>query len=94
MLEEIVTLSSSIVHKDHMKLDYIPLSARKQQSRFREAQLLPTGLLREEVRTLVLSREVLRRQSTEHVYKQPLPHVKAVILVQEYGEDTSEENLV
>ena len=62
------------------------MSARKQQSRFREAQLLPTGLLREEVGTLMLSREVLRRQSTEHVYKQPLPHVEAVTLVQEYGE--------
>ena len=71
-----------------------PLTARKQQSRFREAQLLPTGLLREEVGTLMLSREVLRRQSTEHVYKQPLPHVEAVTLVQEYGEDTLEENLV
>ena len=81
------------------------MSARKQQSRFREAQLLPTGLLREEVGTLMLSREVLRRQTLIHVentnnlsfmlkYKQPLLHVEAVILVQEYSEDTSEENLV
>ena len=43
------------------------MSARKQQSRFREAQLLPTGLLREEVGTLMLSREVLRRQTLIHV---------------------------
>ena len=55
MLEEIVTHSSLIVHKDHTKLDYIPLSARKQQSRFRETQMLPTGLLREE--ELILLRE-------------------------------------
>ena len=27
VLEEIVTFSSLIVHKDHTKLDYIPLSA-------------------------------------------------------------------
>ena len=46
VLEEIVTFSSLIIHKDHTKLDYIPLSARKQQSRFREARkTLPTGLL-------------------------------------------------
>ena len=57
MLEEIVTLSSLIVHKDHTKLDYIPLSARKQQSRFRETQMLPTGLLREEVRILLREEE-------------------------------------
>ena len=37
MLEEIVTLSSLIVHKDHTKLDYIPLSAQKQHSPFRVA---------------------------------------------------------
>ena len=58
MLEEIVTLSSLIVHKDHMKLDYIPLSARKQQSRFRETQMLPTGLLREEERILLREEEL------------------------------------
>ena len=50
VLEEIFTFSSLIVHKDHTKLDYIPLSARKQQSRFRETPMLPTGLLREEER--------------------------------------------
>ena len=53
MLKKIVTLSSLIVHKDQPKLDYIPLSARKQQSRFRETQMLPTGLLREEARILL-----------------------------------------
>ena len=57
MLEEIVTLTSLIVHKDHTKLDYIPLSARKQQSRFRETQMLPTGLLREEGRILLREEE-------------------------------------
>ena len=56
MLEEIVTLSSLIVHKDHTKLDYIPLSARKQQSRFRETHMLQTGLLRVEVRILIGSK--------------------------------------
>jgi len=57
VIKEIVTFSSLIVHKDHTKLDYIPLSrghfhihssplsAQMQQSRFREAELL-TGLLR------------------------------------------------
>ena len=44
---------SLIVHKDHTKLDYIPLSARKQQSWFRETQMLLTGLLREEARILL-----------------------------------------
>ena len=53
MLEEIVTLSSLIVHRYHTKLDYIPLSARKQQSWFRETQMLPTGLLQEEARILL-----------------------------------------
>jgi len=57
VLEEIVTLSSLIVHKDHTKLDYIPLSARKQQSRFRETPMLPTGLLREEERILLREEE-------------------------------------
>ena len=57
VLEEIVTLSSLIVHKDHTKLHYIPLSARKQQSWFREVEeMLPTGLLREEGRILMGSK--------------------------------------
>ena len=44
---------SLIIHKDHTKVDYIPLSARKQQSRFRETQMFPTRLLREEARLLL-----------------------------------------
>ena len=68
MLEEIVTLSSSIVHKDHMKLDYIPLSARKQQSRFRETQMLPTGLLREEERILLREEERILLREEVRIY--------------------------
>ena len=46
VIKEIATFSSLIVHIDHTKLDYIPLSAQQQQSRFREAEeMLPTGLL-------------------------------------------------
>ena len=65
MLDEVVTFLSLIVHKDHTKLDYIPLSARKQQSRFRETQMFLTGLLREEARLLL--REEARLHLQEEV---------------------------
>jgi len=46
VIKEIATFSSLIVPIDDTKLDYIPLSAQQQQSRFREAEeMLPTGLL-------------------------------------------------
>ena len=46
VIKEKVTLSSLIVHTDQMNLDYIPLSAKQQQSWLREAEeMLPKGLL-------------------------------------------------